>query len=56
MRLVLCLAVVGLLIAVVLGALPLAWGFVALAVEVFICFVAVYDLIPRPVYREDEDE
>lgn len=56
MRLLLCLVGVVLLAAVVLGVVPLAWGFVALALEIFVCFVAIYDLMtPVAAAHEDED-
>lgn len=55
MRLLLCVAAGVLLVAVVLGIVPLAWGFVALAVEIFMCFVAIYDLL-TPVARIDQDD
>jgi hypothetical protein len=47
----------GILAAVVLGALPLAWGFVALSLYLLISFAAIYDLLqPLPRIPPDEDE
>jgi hypothetical protein len=57
MRMVLSIIAVGILGAVVTDWLPLAWGFVALTLVVFLCYWSIYDLlIPLPQPDQDEDE
>ena len=56
MRLLLTVIATALLVAVVEGLVPLAWGFVALTVFVFLCYWSIYDLLtPLPATEEDED-
>lgn len=55
MRFTLSLVVVGLLAAVVGGWLPLAWGFVAVAILVFLGYWSIYDLL-TPVARIEQDD
>jgi hypothetical protein len=57
MRMLIAIVGTGVLAAVVLGALPLAWGFVALSLYLLISFAAIYDLLqPLPRIPPDEDE
>lgn len=56
MRFPLTLIAVGILAAVLGGLLPLAWGFLAVTLFVFLCYWSIYDLLTPGARIEQDDD